>query len=83
MCNIAYKTHNIQAKAYVSVGQIKINDVNIHNIFKTMLPKQYHRFIINHDIVEIVYNNSVLLIDPSLTDLMNVNIKYTLNTTSE
>jgi hypothetical protein len=83
MCNIVYRTHNIPAKAYVSVGQIKMNDVNIHNIIKTILPKQYHRFVINHDIVEIVCDNNVLLIDPSLTDLMNVNIKYTLNTTSE
>lgn len=83
MCNVAYKAHNISAKAYVSVGQIKINDVNVHNILKTILPTQYHRFISNHDIVEIVHNNNVLLIDPSLTDLMNINIKYTLNTTSE
>lgn len=82
MCNIAYKTHNISAKAYVSVGHIKCVGIDLHSLFKAITPTKYHRFFINHDVVEVVYNGQSRLYDPSLTDITKQQITYNLMTKS-
>ena len=81
LCNTAYKANNVNALAKVVVGQIKISNINIHEVITSLLPAEYERFFINHDIVEIIYDNKSLLIDPSLTDICNFKVTY--NTTSE
>lgn len=65
LCNIAFKAHNINAQAKPIVGNIIMYNININNLLVKIIPKKYEHYFINHDIVEITYdNNKILLIDP-------------------
>lgn len=76
LCNLAYMANGIDATAKVVVGQIKLADINLHNLITALLPSKYDRFCIDHDVVEIIYQEKSLLIDPSLTDILNFNVSY-------
>lgn len=81
LCNLAYEANDIDATAKVVVGQIKLSNINLHNVITAILPDKYDRFCKDHDVVEIIHQDNSLLIDPSLTDVLWFGVTY--NTTSK
>ena len=80
LCNIAYEANNINASAKIVVGYFTFLNLNINELVTKILPKKYKGFFINHDVVEITYENKTLLIDPSFRDVFKIPIKYEYRT---
>ena len=81
LCNAVYNFNNINAKATIVVGNFKCNNLNVNQILTNLVPSKYSRFFVNHDVVKVTFEDKSLLIDPSLTDILN--FKGIYDTTSE
>jgi hypothetical protein len=55
----------------VVVGHLHYWGVNLHPIALKILPAKYHRYLKDHDVVELNYNNKTIYLDPTLHDLMD------------
>ncbi len=73
LCNIAYNTHDIDAVATPVVGYAVIHFVNINKLFVSLVPKEYERYFVDHDAVEIKVKSSgetKWIIDPTERDFI-------------
>ncbi len=73
LCNIAYNAHDMDAMAIPVVGYAVLNFVNINKLCTALVPKEYERYFIDHDAVEIRCKSSgetLWIIDPTERDYM-------------
>ena len=73
LCNIAYNAHDMDAMAVPVVGYAVLNFVNINKLCTALVPKEYERYFIDHDAVEIRCKSSgetLWIIDPTERDYM-------------
>ena len=73
LCNIAYNAHDMDAIAIPVVGYAVLNFVNINKLCTALVPKEYERYFIDHDAVEIRCKSSgetLWIIDPTERDYM-------------
>jgi hypothetical protein len=71
LCNLAFQSNNVDASTKVVVGHLHYWGVNLHPIALKILPAKYHRYLKDHDVVELNYNNKTIYLDPTLHDLMD------------
>ena len=79
LCNIAFKAHDIDAEAVPIVCHMYVCGLNINTIIVSMLPQEYRRFFIDHDMVEIRKKSdkrTILATDPTEHDLSSFERNY-------
>lgn len=71
LCNIAYKTHGLNSSTKSVYGYFTYFEVNINKVLTTLSPKNYKRYLKNHDVVELCIEDKTYWLDPTLHDLIN------------
>lgn len=73
VCNTALSSNKIQGIATPVVGYIKVCDVNLCSLVKSVMPTQdYKNFVKDHDFVELRTSTCVYQFDPCMYDIIGV-----------
>lgn len=74
ICNIAFEHNNINSSAKCVVGYVYLGKTNLCALGASIF-KKYSRYFINHDFVEINGYNYTILVDPTLYDVLKMDLK--------
>lgn len=69
--NYAFKTSKLPYKARPVYGKAYLWGVDLHPIFKSIVPKKNEPFFNDHDYTEIDLGNEYLYVDTSIQDLLS------------
>lgn len=72
MCNIAFESNNIPSKAYCVVGYVGVYGINLCEILYRLTRSS---FVKDHDFVEVITPNNIIYVDPSIYDLVGMDLK--------
>lgn len=78
ICNLAFINNNINSKAKCVVGYVYLGNINLCTLGANIF-KKYSRYFINHDFVEINGYNYTILVDPTLYDILKMDLKSITN----
>jgi len=68
ICNYAYSVNGIALRTKPVVGYVTLYGINLCPLLQAVVPNRYNGFVKDHDFVELVLDDRVLLFDASLYD---------------
>lgn len=77
LCNRIYRERSIDAEAVPVVGYITVFGINANRLLMALLPSEYERYVVDHDMVEIRSGGKAMFyIDPSEIEFTGVERVY-------
>lgn len=74
ICNTAFQAHNIKSTAKCVVGYVKVYGINLCSLL-SKINKKHKMFLKDHDFVEISNCDHIIYVDPTLQDLIGMDLK--------
>ena len=69
--NYAFRINNLSHKARPTYGKAYLCGIDLHPLFKSIVPKKYEPFFKDHDYTEIDLGDEILYVDTSIQDLLS------------